>query len=78
MMLKYCSKREHFSYPGMVARTQLAALDNNANTARSQAQIQSGEQAGEARYTSCAFQRQTSVGLSSQSLRKNPTTTCLF
>ena len=36
LMLKYCSKREHFScmYKGMVARTQLAALDNNANTGR--------------------------------------------
>ena len=37
----------------MVARTQLAALDNNANTARSEAQIQSGEQAGEASYKLC-------------------------
>ena len=53
MMLKYCSKREHFSYQGMIARTQLAALDNNANTGRSQAQIQSGAQAGEARYKLC-------------------------
>ena len=44
MMLKYASKREHFSYKGMVARTQLAALDNN---------VKSGEQAGEARYTLC-------------------------
>ena len=53
MMLKYCSKREHFSHPGMVARTQLAALDNNANTGRSQAQIQSGQQVGEARFKLC-------------------------
>ena len=30
MMLKYCSKEEQFAYKGMVARTQLAALDNNA------------------------------------------------
>lgn len=27
IMLKYCSKQGHFSYKGMVARTQLAALD---------------------------------------------------
>lgn len=40
MMLKYCSKREHFSYKGMVARTQLAALYNNANTVRNQAQTE--------------------------------------
>ena len=32
MLLKYCPKRQHFSYNGMVARTQLAALDNNHNT----------------------------------------------
>ena len=31
MMLKYCWKQEHISYKGMVARTQLAVLDNNAN-----------------------------------------------
>ena len=47
MMLKYCSKREHYSHRGMVARTQLAALDNNANTGSSQALVQSGEHAGE-------------------------------
>lgn len=40
MMLKYCSKREHFSYRGMGARTQLAALYNNANTVRNQAQTE--------------------------------------
>ena len=49
-MLKYCPKREHFSYNGMVARTQLAALDNNANTIRHQAVVMSGEKAGKARY----------------------------
>ena len=53
MMLKYCSKREHFSYQGMVARTQLAALDNNANTGRNQARVQEGEHAGQARYKMC-------------------------
>lgn len=53
MMLKYCSKREHFSYKGMVARTQLAALDNNANTKRSQATVKTGEHAGTARYKLC-------------------------
>ncbi|XP_068758424.1 uncharacterized protein [Montipora capricornis] len=53
MMLKYCSKREHFSYKGRVARTQPAALDNNANTGRMQARITEGERAGEARYKLC-------------------------
>ena len=43
MMLKYVSKCEHYSYQGMVARTQLAALDNNTNTGHSQAVIKSGE-----------------------------------
>ena len=40
----------------MVARTQLAALDNNdnnANTGRSQDVIKSGERAGETRYKLC-------------------------
>ena len=53
MMLKYCSKQEHFSYKGMVARTQLAALDNNANAERPQALVQSGEHAGQERYKAC-------------------------
>ena len=53
MMLKYCSRREHFSYQGMVARTQLAALDNNANTGRNQARAQAGEHAGQACYKMC-------------------------
>ena len=53
MMLKYCSKQEHFSYKGMVARTQLAALDNNANAERTQALVQSGEHAGQERYKAC-------------------------
>ena len=53
MMLKYCSKREHFSYQGMVARTHVAALHNNANTGRNQARVQEGEHAGQARYKMC-------------------------
>ena len=53
MILKYCPKREHFSYKGMVARTQLAAIDNNHNTGRKQAVIQRGERVGEARYRPC-------------------------
>ena len=52
-MLKYYSKREHFSYKEMVARTQLAALDNNANTGRKQTRIKEGERAGEARSKLC-------------------------
>ena len=50
LMLKYCPKREHVSYKGMQACTQLAALDNNANTGREQAMITSGERTGERRY----------------------------
>ena len=37
----------------MVARTQLAALDNNANAERPQALVQSGEHAGQERYKAC-------------------------
>ena len=50
MLLKYCPKRQHFSYRGMLARTQLAALDNNENTGRQQATVQNGENEGELRY----------------------------
>lgn len=53
MMLKYLPKREHFSYKGMVSRTQLAAIDNNENAARGQAVIQKGGKIGEARYRKC-------------------------
>ena len=37
LMLKYLPKRQHFSYQGMIARTQLAAMDHNFNLDRSQA-----------------------------------------
>ena len=43
VLLKYAPKREHFSYNGMVARTQLAMLDHNSNVHRKQAVIQKGE-----------------------------------
>ena len=37
LLLKYCPKRQHFSYKGMIAHTQLTALDHNNNVHRSQA-----------------------------------------
>ena len=40
---KYCSKRHHFSYRGMVARTCLAVLDHNNNLERSQATTSAGD-----------------------------------
>ena len=49
MPLKYCPKREHFTYQGMLARTQLAALDNNSNVGRQQAV----ERSGQPRYRPC-------------------------
>jgi hypothetical protein len=36
MMLKYCPKRQEFDYPSMVARTQLAVINNNVNIGRQQ------------------------------------------
>ena len=50
LFVKYCPKRQHFSYDGMVARARLAALDHNANANRDQATVRSGENAGELRY----------------------------
>ena len=38
-LLKYAPKRIQFSYEGMVARLELAALDNNANVGRQQATV---------------------------------------
>lgn len=40
---KYCPKRLHFSYSGMVARSQLAVLDHNASTSSKHAQTKDGK-----------------------------------
>jgi len=37
LLLKYAPKRKHFSYQGMVGRTQLAVMDHNTNSDRQQA-----------------------------------------
>ena len=47
---KYVPKRQHFSYEGMVARTQLSALDHNANTGRQHATSSKGANQGELQY----------------------------
>lgn len=47
---KYVPKRQHFSHKGMVARTQLTALDHNANTGRQQATATRGENQGDLQY----------------------------
>ena len=47
---KYVPKRQHFSYKGMVARTQLTALDHNTNTGRKQATATKGANQGELQY----------------------------
>ena len=39
-LLKFCPKRSHFPYEGMVVRTRLAAIENNRNTGRAQARVQ--------------------------------------
>lgn len=39
VLLKYCPKRLHFSYPVMQARLQLAVLDHNYNVGREQAVV---------------------------------------
>lgn len=50
LLLKYVPKRKHFSYKGMVARTQLAVIDHNSNTGRRQATVTRGKEEGEKRY----------------------------
>lgn len=42
LLLKYCPKRQHFSFDGMIARTQLAILDHNTNVNRNQAKDANG------------------------------------
>ena len=42
LLLKYCPKRQHFSYVGMQARIELAILDHNYNTQRKQATTKDG------------------------------------
>ena len=43
LLTKYCPKRIHFRYNGMVARTQLAILDHNNNVGRPQTVDDDGE-----------------------------------
>ena len=50
MQTKYAPKRQHLFSNGMVARTQLAALDHNANTGRQQATVSRGANQGELQY----------------------------
>ena len=47
---KFVPKRQHFSYKGMVARTQLTALDHNIDTGRKQATATKGANQGELQY----------------------------
>lgn len=42
LMLKYAPKRQHFSYEGMVCRTQLAAIDHNNHIGRQQSTTKDG------------------------------------
>ena len=42
LLLKYCPKRQHFSYVGMQAHIELAILDHNYNTNRKQATTKRG------------------------------------
>ena len=41
-ILKYCPKRQHFSYVGMQAYIELAILDHNYNTQRKQTTTKDG------------------------------------
>jgi len=43
VMTKYAPKRIHFSPEGMVGRTQLAALDHNANVGRHHSKNKTGD-----------------------------------
>ena len=42
LLTKYCPKRQHFGYKGMMTRIQLVALDHNYNIDREQATTSKG------------------------------------
>ena len=42
LLLKYCPKRQHFSYVEMQARIELAILDHNYNVQQKQATTKDG------------------------------------
>ena len=69
VLTKYCPKRQHFSYRGMVAQTQLAALDHNHNTERNQATTATGK---EKRYK-LVFQKPRNNELQNQFMSQIPT-----
>ena len=52
-LLKYAPKHIQFSYEGMVARLELAALDHNANVGRQQATVIVNSPTFEAAGTPC-------------------------
>ena len=43
LLLKYCPKRQHFSYVGMQARIELAIIDHNYSTQCKQATTKAGK-----------------------------------
>ena len=47
VLLKYCPKRKHYHYPGMLARLQLAVMDHNNNLDRKPVRIKKGPRKGE-------------------------------
>ena len=66
---KYVPKRQHFSYEGMVARTQLSALDHNANTGRQHATSSKGANQGELQYK-IVFPKHTKEWVAKPTLEK--------
>ena len=50
LLNKVVPKCLHFSYKGMVARTQLAVIDHNSNTERNQATVTRGKNKREKKY----------------------------
>ena len=51
VMTKYVPKRIHFSLEGMIARTQLAALDHNFNVGREHSTTESSEERFKVQYS---------------------------
>ena len=62
VITKYAPERKHFSYNGMVARTQLAILDHNAKVGRKHAEIKNVSSHGRETVLAWLWQEEKELG----------------
>ena len=69
---KWAPKRQHFSYPGMLARSQLAIMDFNEGSNLEQTTTEKGDE----RYN-VEFSKLPKAGLRNQSKKKKTEVICI-